>query len=202
MECHVRVFLSLPKQLWIAPLVFVLAKALITTAEPRGKQGQPAPEGFLGWKNTSFFLGGVQHVNFRQMLVVNKWPSGFCFFLGGNCFIRLLWGLTSGLNMAITWSTVWTSKNQELLKDPWKTSCCYRPFFLPLLPSLVPGSDKPLWLWVQHSQLGGPSCSTSGLSNKWDGTEYIFFVLSSNSDEVCWIFEVFKFLPQESWKTM
>ena len=51
--------------------------------------------------------------------------------------------------MAITSSTVWTSKNQDLLKDPWKTSCCYRPFLLPLLPS-AGSSDKTLWLWVHQ----------------------------------------------------
>lgn len=52
--------------------------------------------------------------------------------------------------MAITSSTVWTSKNQDLLKDPWKTSCCYRPFLLPLLPS-AGSSDKTLWLWVHRA---------------------------------------------------
>ena len=110
-------------------------------------------KGFLDEKNDIFFfLGGGSNVNVRQVLVDNKWPnkSSVLFVFGKNCFIRLLWGLTSGLNMAITSSTVWTSKNQDLLKDPWKTSCCYRPFLLPLLPS-AGSSDKTLWLWLHRS---------------------------------------------------
>ena len=227
----------------------ILAKALITTAEPRGKQGQPAPEGFLGWTKTPSFwavqtgvvklpilrgsnnpnvwwfwgisplivhclgwtFNDCQNVNFRQVLVDNKWPnkSSVFFLVGKNCFIR------SEVQLL---ASIWQSCHR--LFEPARTRIFWKIHEEPPVatghsevtwcyPQLVPVTDKTLWLGVHHmlQQLGGPSCSTSGLSNKRDGTEYIFFVLSSNSDEVCAnirlnFFEVSKFFRKKKLATM